>query len=151
MNIKAVPFHEASFRELETFPAPARGEPIQIVHPEFSSLCPKTSYPDFATVILEYCPADKCVELKSWKLFLLCFYGVGCYHEAVTKHVFDRIVAALDPHYLRLTFNWGARGGLHTVTCLEHQSRLGGIPDIRGHRELFGSHLFTRAAVWGNR
>jgi 7-cyano-7-deazaguanine reductase len=107
---------------LETFPNPsARDYTIRIRIPEFTCLCPKTSQPDFATLHLEYVPAERCVELKSLKLYIWAFRDRGAFHEAVTSQIVDDLAIALEPRFLRLTAEFNVRGGLHTTVVAEHR------------------------------
>jgi 7-cyano-7-deazaguanine reductase len=109
-------------RELETFPNPhpARPYSIRFECPEFTCLCPKTGQPDFATIIIEYTPADTCVELKSLKLYLWSYRNEGAFHEAVTNGILDDLVAATKPRWMRVTGDFLVRGGIHTVVTVEH-------------------------------
>ena len=81
---------------LETFanPAPERDYTIRMTIPEFTCLCPKTGQPDFATLKLEYVPDERCVELKSLKLYIWSFRNRGAFHEAVTNEILRDLVAA---------------------------------------------------------
>ena len=101
---------------LEAFDTPA-GTPFVIEHTaeEFTSLCPKTGQPDFARVIVRYCPADRCVELKSLKLYLWSFREVGAFHEAITNSILDDLVAAVKPRRMTVEGDFYVRGGIHTV------------------------------------
>ena len=111
--------------ELETFDAPSNSQVIQIVHPEFSSKCPKTGYPDFAKIVIRYMPDMRCVELKSWKLYLASFYNVGAYHEDVTKKIFDKFIEEVSPKEAMIISSWGARGGLKTVISSSYDKESG--------------------------
>src|SRR5450432_1885958 len=79
---------------LETFPnpAPQRDYTIRMTIPEFSCLCPKTGQPDFATLKLEYVPDERCIELKSLKLYIWSFRSRGAFHDAVTTEILDALV-----------------------------------------------------------
>ena len=109
--------------ELETFPNPREGRDytIRMVMPEFTCVCPKTGQPDFATLVLEYVPDAKCVELKSLKLFIWSFREVGAFHEDITNQILDRLVAATSPKFMRLTAHFNVRGGIHTSVVAEHR------------------------------
>lgn len=109
--------------ELETFPNPREGRDytIRMDIPEFTCVCPKTGQPDFATLVLEYVPDAKCVELKSLKLFVWSFREVGAFHEDVTNRILDRLVAATAPKFMRLTAKFNVRGGIHTSVVAEHR------------------------------
>ena len=91
--------------------------------PEFTCLCPKTGQPDFATLILDYVPEKKCVELKSLKLYVWSFRNVGSYHESVTNHILDDLVKATSPRYMRLVARFYVRGGIYTSIAAEHCAR----------------------------
>ena len=111
-------------KNLETFanPNPGRDYTIRIRMPEFTCLCPKTGQPDFATLNLEYVPAESCVELKSLKLYIWSFRDEGAFHEAVTNRILDDLVRACEPHYMRLTAEFNVRGGIYTTVVAEHRS-----------------------------
>src|SRR5258708_16218482 len=89
---------------LETFanPAPERDYTIRMTLPEFSCLCPKTGQPDFATLELEYVPDERCVELKSLKLYIWSFRSRGAFHEAVTNEILGDPLAATPPRFILL-------------------------------------------------
>jgi 7-cyano-7-deazaguanine reductase len=79
-----------------------------------------TGQPDFATVRISYTPDQKCVELKSLKLYLWSFRDEGHFHEAVTNRILEDLIAALDPRRLRVEGDFMVRGGIHTVVVAEH-------------------------------
>lgn len=109
---------------LEVFPnpKPSRDYTIRIESPEFTCLCPITGQPDFATLELEYIPNQRCVELKSWKLYLWSYRDQGGFHEDLTNRILDDLVAALDPRFMRLTAEFNVRGGIYTTIVAEHRS-----------------------------
>lgn len=104
-------------RELESFPnpRPEREYEIRFECPEFTCVCPKTGQPDFATIRIRYTPAEKCVELKSLKLYLWSFREVGAFHEAITNSILDDLVAAVKPRRMTVEGDFYVRGGIHTV------------------------------------
>ncbi len=110
-------------RELETFenPRPERDYTIRIRMPEFTCLCPKTGQPDFATLYLEYVPDERCVELKSLKLYVWSYRDEGAFHEAVTNRILDDLVRATAPRFMRLTAEFNVRGGVYTKVVAEHR------------------------------
>ncbi len=112
-------------KTLETFPNPNPGRPYEIAMecPEFTCLCPLTGQPDFATIRLRYVPAERCVELKSLKLYLWSFRQEGAFHEAVTNRICDDLVRALEPRFLEVTGDFAVRGGIHTVVTARHGQR----------------------------
>ncbi len=111
-------------KTLETFDNPNvdRDFVVRIRMPEFTCLCPVTGQPDFAELRLEYIPAERCVELKSLKLYLWSFRDEGAFHEAVTNRILDDLVAALQPRFARLTADFNVRGGLYTSIVAEHRA-----------------------------
>jgi 7-cyano-7-deazaguanine reductase len=89
--------------------------------PEFTCLCPKTGQPDFATLKLEYVPDQRCVELKSLKLYIWSFRNRGTFHEAVTNEILGELVRATAPRFMRLTAEFNVRGGIYTTVVAEHR------------------------------
>ena len=112
-------------KSLETFanPAPERDYAIHMRIPEFTCLCPKTGQPDFATLLLDYIPDRKCVELKSLKLYVWSFRNEGRFHEAVTNEILGDLVKATAPRFMRLTARFYVRGGIFTTVVAEHRKR----------------------------
>ncbi len=110
-------------KELETFdnPNPERDYTIRIRCPEFTCLCPKTGQPDFAELFIDYVPNEKCVELKSLKLYVWAFREQGAFHEKVTNEILGDLVAATNPRFMRLTAEFGVRGGIYTTVVAEHR------------------------------
>jgi 7-cyano-7-deazaguanine reductase len=110
-------------RQLETFqnPNPERDYEIAFEAPEFTCLCPMTAQPDFATIRIRYVPDQKCVELKSLKLYLWSYRDEGTFHEAVTNRIASDLIAALDPRYLYVEGDFYIRGGIKTVVKVEHR------------------------------
>ncbi len=117
---------------LETFPnpAPERDYTLHIRVPEFTCLCPKTGQPDFATITIEYVPDQRCVELKSLKLYFAGYRDQGAFHEAVTNHILDDLVTAMAPRFMRVTAEFNVRGGIYTSVVVEHQ----GVSGVTSHR-----------------
>ncbi len=112
--------------QLETFPNqnPGRDYTIEIVCPEFTSLCPMTGQPDFGTITYTYTPAQQCVELKSLKLYLQRFRNQGIFYENVVNRLLDDFVAACSPRQCRVVGAFTARGGITTtVTCVHEAKR----------------------------
>ena len=108
--------------DLETFPNPSeRDYTIRMQIPEFTCLCPKTGQPDFATLDLEYVPDQRCVELKSLKLYIWSFRDRGTFHEAVTNEIADHLTSAMDPRFLRLSARFNVRGGIYTTVVVERR------------------------------
>ncbi len=111
-------------KQLETFdnPRPERDYVIRIDTPEFTCLCPKTGQPDFATINLEYIADKKCVELKSFKLYIWSFRDEGAFHEDVTNQILTDLVNATEPRFMRVTAEFNVRGGVYTTVVAEHRA-----------------------------
>jgi 7-cyano-7-deazaguanine reductase len=110
---------------LETFanPNPGRDYLVHIEVPEFTCLCPLTGQPDFATIVLDYVPDKRNIELKSLKLYMWAYRDQGAFHEAVTNKILDDLVQALAPRFMRLTARWFVRGGIYTTVVAEHRKK----------------------------
>lgn len=112
--------------QLETFPNPAVGRDytIEIVCPEFTSICPKTGQPDFGTITFTYTPDQLCVELKSLKLYLQRFRNQGIFYEQVVNRLLEDFVTACRPRRCTVAGVFTPRGGISTtVTCRHEASR----------------------------
>lgn len=109
-------------KQLETFPNPRPGRDYEIrFHcPEFTCVCPLTGQPDFATFRITYTPDERCIELKSLKLYLWSYRDEGAFHEKVTNTIADDIVKAIAPKKLRVEGDFAVRGGIGTVVVVEH-------------------------------
>jgi 7-cyano-7-deazaguanine reductase len=132
-------------RDLETFPnpKPERDFHIHMEIPEFTCLCPKTGQPDFAHFTLDYIADQRCVELKSLKLYMWSYRDEGAFHEAVTNRILDDLVAATDPRFMRLTARWYVRGGVFTNVVAEHRQP-GWVPPVRVELAEFERQSNTR-------
>jgi 7-cyano-7-deazaguanine reductase len=98
---------------LDTFdnPFPDRDYTIEFVFPEFTSVCPVTGQPDFATITLVYTPDRKCVEMKSLKLYYYAFRNKGMFYESVTNTIFDDLSSMLKPRQIKVVGAFNVRGG----------------------------------------
>jgi len=114
--------------QLETFANqhPGRDYSIEIVCPEFTSMCPITGQPDFGTITFLYTPAEKCVELKSLKLYLQQFRNDGIVYENVVNRLLDDFVKACQPRRLKVTGAFTPRGGIQTTVTCEYPPPLAG-------------------------
>ncbi len=112
---------------LETFdnPHPKRDYEIEIVQPEFTSVCPRTRQPDFGTITIRYVPGPRCVELKSLKLYLQSYRQEGIFYEDVTNVILDDLVKLLKPKRMDVVSEWTPRGGIATTVRCEHVARRG--------------------------
>ncbi len=101
--------------ELWPNPNPDRDYVIDISFPEFTCLCPRSGYPDFATIKVTYTPDKKVVELKALKLYLNSFRDQSISHEAVTNLIFDMLVKHLKPRTLEVVGDFNPRGNVKTI------------------------------------
>ena len=110
-------------KQLDTFDnaRPYRDYTIHIETSEFTCLCPMTGQPDFATIKIDYIPQLKCVELKSFKLYIWTYRDQGAFHEVVTNQILDDLVSAIDPKFMRVTGIFNVRGGVYTNVVAEHR------------------------------
>ena len=109
--------------EIETFPNPntKHSYTIQHIQEEFTSTCPMTGHPDYATVVFSYAPNEICIELKSMKLYLHSFRNKGIFFEAATNKIFSDLFAATPPRWARLETIWRGRGGIRSNGIVEDQ------------------------------
>ena len=109
--------------ELEAVPnpAPQRDYLIACASPEFTCLCPRSGFPDFATIRLRYVPDRSIVELKSLKLYLNRYRDEHAFHEAVVNRIADDLASCIDPHWLELTGDFNVRGNVKTVITVVRQ------------------------------
>lgn len=110
---------------LERWPNPAPERPylVSVDIPEFTCLCPKSGYPDFALVRIRYQPREFVVELKSLKLYINGYRDRSISHEAVANRILDDLVSLLDPRWMRVIADFTVRGNIKTVVRAEHGSR----------------------------
>jgi 7-cyano-7-deazaguanine reductase len=90
---------------------PNRDYVTEFVFTEFSSLCPKTGQPDFATIKVQYVPDKECIETKSLKLYFLAFRQYGSFMETITNKVLEDCVSVCQPRWMKVIANFNARGG----------------------------------------
>ncbi|QDT75038.1 preQ(1) synthase [Lacipirellula limnantheis] len=103
---------------------PQRDYKIEIVAPEFTSVCPKTGQPDFGTITITYTPDRKCVELKSLKMYLQSFRNSGIFYENVTNAMVDDLAAVLQPRWMKIEAAFTPRGGISSKIIVQHASAL---------------------------
>ncbi len=114
---------EDKIKLLETFENkyPERDYTVTHIAPEFTSLCPKTGQPDFATITLEYIPGDLCVELKSFKFYLQSYRNDGIFFESVTNKILDDLVEVTKPRFMKVTAEFNTRGGISSFIEAEYE------------------------------
>jgi 7-cyano-7-deazaguanine reductase len=117
---------------LESFDnrTPQRDYTIQFTLPEFTCLCPRSGFPDFAVLHVRYVPGPRCVELKSLKLYVNAYRNLGVFHEDVVNGVLDDLVGLLAPRYCEVVGDFNVRGNIKTVVRAVHRApAFGGLPD----------------------
>jgi len=102
-------------------PRPDRDYEIRFVFPEFTSLCPVTGQPDFATVTVTYVPGERCVEMKSLKLYFFAYRDKGIFYEAVVNQILDDLVAVLRPRRMTVVGDFAVRGGTAGAVTATHE------------------------------
>jgi len=112
--------------ELEIWenPSPERDYEIDISFPEFTCLCPRSGYPDFATIKIRYIPDKYIIELKSLKLYLNSFRNVYISHEEATNRIYSELYEKLKPRFLEVIGDFNPRGNVKTVIKVSSQSKL---------------------------
>lgn len=115
---------EEKIKLLETFENEFPNRDYTIIHtaPEFTSLCPKTGQPDFATIDIDYIPDKLCVELKSLKLYLNSYRNEGVFFESVTNQILEDLVKVCSPRYMLVSAEFNVRGGISSVIEAEYES-----------------------------
>ena len=106
---------DAALPEIETWPNQYPDYEIEIVQPEFTSVCPKTGLPDFGKLVLRYVPDKVCLELKSYKMYLNAYRNLGIFQENVVNRVLEDVVKAAKPKFATVIGDFAARGGLSTT------------------------------------
>ena len=96
---------------------------INLETSEFTCVCPKAGLPDFATIKLEYVPDKLCVELKSFKMYLLFYRDVGIFHEHAVNKILEDFVRACGPRRAKVTGEFNIRGGIKTTVSAEYKKK----------------------------
>jgi len=115
---------EIANSQLELWPNsnPERDYVIHLEIPEFTCLCPRSGFPDFATITIDYVPEHEVVELKSLKLYINTYRDRQISHETVTNVILNDLVALLTPRWMRVVADFTARGNIKTIIFAEHVS-----------------------------
>ena len=111
-SVKGTGDYDASILEAFANRHPERDYWVTFTCPEFTTLCPKTGQPDFATITIRYIPAERLVESKSLKLYLFGFRNHGDFHEDVVNIIYNDLTALLKPKYMEVVGKFAARGGI---------------------------------------
>jgi 7-cyano-7-deazaguanine reductase len=124
---------DAPLPEIETWPNQYPDYEIEIVTPEFTSVCPKTGLPDSGKLVLRYVPDQHCLELKSYKMYLFAYRNLGIFQENVVNRVLRDIVKAANPKMATVIGDFSPRGGLGTIVTATWNRQSKGSPK-RGKR-----------------
>ena len=109
---------DAKLPPIETWPNQYKGYEIRIESPEFTSVCPKTKLPDFGTITLRYLPNKKCLELKSFKYYMLGYRNMGIFYENAVNRILDDVTESVKPVWAEVQGAFTTRGGMHsTITA----------------------------------
>ncbi|MFA6318419.1 MAG: preQ(1) synthase [Elusimicrobiota bacterium] len=119
---------KAALPPIEAWPNQHRGYEVRIEIPEFTCVCPKTGLPDFGTVTLRYEPAASCVELKSFKYYMLAFRNLGIFNENAVNRILDDVAAAVGPVWAEVTGAFTSRGGMSCTVTARYPRRPGKRP-----------------------
>ena len=112
--------HQTTTESLEKWPNPSENVyTIHLEHPEFTALCPRSGYPDFGTIVVDYCPGPWVVELKAFKLYINSFRDQRVSHEMVANAIADRLWDELQPLGLRVIGDYTRRGGVKTIITVK--------------------------------
>jgi 7-cyano-7-deazaguanine reductase len=115
----------AELPEIETWPNQFASYEIEIAMPEFTSVCPKTGLPDFGKLVLKYVPGKLCLELKSYKMYLLAYRDLGIFQENIVNRVLRDVVKAANPVTATVVGDFSPRGGLSTLVTANWSRKRG--------------------------
>jgi 7-cyano-7-deazaguanine reductase len=129
---------EIEASQLEAWPNsnPERDYIAHMEMPEFTCLCPRSGFPDFATIVLDYVPDQSVVELKSLKLYINTYRNRQISHEAATNVILDDLVALLAPRWMRVVADFTVRGNIKTIIFAEYAA-----PEYTGPRPEYRRYL----------
>lgn len=125
LDIRSTRREEMDLYPLDTFEYEYKGSEVWVEFeiPEFTAICPFSDFPDFATIRLRYVPGDRCIELKSLKLYINSFRDVKIFHEHVINVIREDFVHACDPLKLEIVGDFNVRGNIKTVVRTEYQKK----------------------------
>jgi 7-cyano-7-deazaguanine reductase len=116
---------DAPLPEIETWPNQYPGYEIEITLPEFTSVCPKTGLPDHGTITLQYVPDNRCLELKSLKMYMLAYRNLGIFQENVVNRFLEDVVKACQPVRATVVGEFTPRGGVYSKIAASWSKRRG--------------------------
>ncbi len=112
---------EAELPEIQCWENQFPNYEIEIIIPEYTSLCPKTGLPDFGTITIKYVPDKWCLELKSLKNYILGYRNLGIFYENAVNRIIRDVVAACDPLRVKVTGDFNIRGGMKSIVEASYQ------------------------------
>ena len=125
LDIRSTPRAEMELYPLDTFPYvfPGREIKIKFEMPEFTCICPFSDFPDFATIRIEYVPNQRCIELKSLKLYINSFRKVKIFHEHAINVILEDFVKACDPRSVEIEGDFNVRGNIKTTVRANYRKQ----------------------------
>lgn len=137
LDIRSTPRAEMKLFPLDTFPYEHVGKKIKISFemPEFTAICPFSEFPDFAVIHLEYVPHERCIELKSLKLYINSFRDVKIFHEHVINLIMEDFVRACDPLKVKIVGDFHVRGNIKTIVKAKYKRRRQDKKDKRDKKD----------------
>ena len=125
LDIRSTPREEMNLYPLDTFPYEFPGSEIKINFemPEFTCICPFSDFPDFATIRIEYVPNQRCIELKSLKLYINSFREVKIFHEHAINVILEDFVKACDPLSVDIEGDFNVRGNIKTTVRANYRKQ----------------------------
>ena len=121
---------DADLPAIETWPNQYSGYEIEIVMPEFTSVCPKTGLPDHGTLRLIYTPDKLCLELKSLKMYTLAYRNLGIFQENAVNRMLADVVSAADPVEATVIGDWAPRGGMSTKVTAKYRRKTDSLQSV---------------------
>ena len=125
IKIEETPPEQMDLYPLETFDYKYKGKETRISFtcPEFTAICPFSDFPDFATIKIDYIPAERCVELKSLKLYINSYRSIKIFHEHVVNRILEDFVRACQPLAVEIEGDFNIRGNIKTVIRASYQRK----------------------------
>lgn len=125
LDLRSTPRAEMELYPLDTFPYEFVGREVRVSFeiPEFTAVCPFSDFPDFATIRIEYVPHERCIELKSLKLYINSFRQTKIFHEHVINVILEDFVQACDPLRVEIEGDFNIRGNIKTVVRASYQRK----------------------------
>ncbi len=125
LDIRSTPREEMQLVALDTFPYEYAGREIRINFeiPEFTAICPFSDFPDFAIIKLEYVPNERCIELKSLKMYINSFRNIKVFHEHVVNIILEDFVRACDPLRVEIEGDFHVRGNIKTIVRASYEKQ----------------------------